>query len=281
MKTVQDTPKTTALDKSFRQISFEKDFINHVKLFFDYYVNLDTNQFVIRPPRNAVEKSLKHQLQPRIVFLDQQRNKQTTSLEDLSIVSVNGQIHNKFGHFLWRLMRSYFPDLQYISEENANTAVTRAAFMLHLVRASQLENKYRGTETNDSLFGFGDFNLSRFIEKEGYDGSVLKSDADELNEIFRNCDETEIALHAVIAFFNGVCANGENQILKSILTSVSRMLKNFQTQQERSVDDLSGQLARMTIRYDEVIRSVQGPTDLTPVWHRAIEYKPKIFLFNE
>ena len=93
-------------------------------------VSSRTRKFVIRPPRNAVEKSLKHQLQHRIVFLDQQRNRQTTSLEDLSIVSVNGQIHNKFGHFLWRLMRSYFPDLQYISEDEANTAVTRAAFML-------------------------------------------------------------------------------------------------------------------------------------------------------
>ena len=74
--------------------------------------------------------------------------------------------------------------------------------------------------TEDSLFGFGDFNLTRFIEQEGYDGSVLKSDASELSEIFQNCDETEIALHAVIAFFNGICANGQNQVLKSILTSV-------------------------------------------------------------
>jgi len=274
MKTVKDSPQTTGLDKSFRQISFQRDFISHVKLFFDYYVHLDTDQFDIRPPRNAVEKSLKQQIQPRVMFLNQQRNRQTTPLEDLSIVSVNGQLHNKFGHFLWRLMRSYFPDLQYISQEEANTSVTRATFILHLVRAAFLHKNQLET-TEDSLFGFGDFNLTRFIEQEGYDGTVLKSDASDLSEIFQNCDETEIALHAVTAFFNGICANGQSQILKSILTSVSRMLRNYQTQQERSVDDLSHQLEQMTIR------SVEGSTNLMPVFIRAVYFKPKIFLFNE
>ena len=90
----------------------------------------------------------------------------------------------------------------------------------HLVRAAVLQSHRRITDTEDSLFGFGDFNLTRFIQQEGYSETVLKSDADELNEILQNCDDTEVALHAVIAFFNGVCANGQNQIFKSILNSV-------------------------------------------------------------
>ena len=39
-----DPAKTTALDNSFRQISFERDFVSHVKLFFNYYVHLDIDQ---------------------------------------------------------------------------------------------------------------------------------------------------------------------------------------------------------------------------------------------
>ena len=119
------------------------------------------------------------------------------------------------------------------------------------MRAAVLQNyRPRSGETVDSLFGFGNFNLTKFIQQEGYSGTVLKSDADELNDIFQNCDETELALQAVIAFFNGVSApNEQNHAIKSILTSCSKMLRNYQKQQERSVDDLSEQLEKVTIRY--------------------------------
>ena len=53
-----------------------------------------------------------------------------TPLDDLAIVSTNGVIHNKCGEYLWRILVSYFNELQYIGETQKKELITRGTFFL-------------------------------------------------------------------------------------------------------------------------------------------------------
>ena len=71
----------------------------------------------------------KDRLEPQVTLL-KHSPAAMTPLEDLSQVSANGVIHNLCGEFLHRLIKFYFPDLQYLNESDAKDSVTKGTFFM-------------------------------------------------------------------------------------------------------------------------------------------------------